>query len=1457
MKKIFVGILFVIIFFVSSLSVFSQVVADFSPQFYEACANANILFTNTTTGCNGQISYYWQSGAGAYSTLKNPTFSYSTGGTYTVLLTVSCDGQQYTVQKDIIIHNLPDAKFINTHVEGCAPFTVNFNNLSTSADAPIVSYFWDFHDGNTSNIQNPTHTFNVYGIYSIFLEVTDANGCTNNFSETDMVTVSATPIVNFSATPTNACYIPLNVNFNQSVSTYNNQSYSVVWNFGDGTNVTQNNPSHTYNSFGNYNVTLTVTDASGCVANCVKNNFVKIGDIPAAYTILTGNDTVCKNTSVIIQNATNLDSEWHYEGQTSYSNILNLSYSTSGNHYITFISDPNGPCRDEITFPIFVEQVDVSFDMVPDQTIFCNPTSIQFINTSSSNVAAFSYQPGNSPFPIAGITSPTVFYNEGIYTPSLLGTTAFGCSETFTGHQFQVFDDTIDFAINASHCISEMVTFEYSGFDFPYTWVDNSTWFTNPDGIFANNVASVNKFYDTPGSYTITLTVTTIYGCVFTKTRIFTEGTPYYPEILDIFPPASDTTMCFCDSWQAIIAYNHDTCDYNCNSSPSVGVATISPTPNDIYLYIRSFSYVHNGCVTNNIVDTVYINPPAVYYISDITSCANHKQHKFIAVAEGADYFDWTIEDIYNNLIYNEITYDSLLIFNFLDNGNYTITATAYNNNTTDCVCSSTTNINVTGPIASIEKTADTVCVNNDVHFYPHNLDEFGYISFVFWNFGDGTSSNYLDPTHTYTTAGNYTVTLIIWDYFGCPDTTTTVVVVPYIDINVLAENNNGCINLLTTFYNATSTNDQIQTITWMFHDGTIAIGDTSEFFYPNVGVYSFVFFITTKHNCVKNKTFGNFVHVSDVDSNFMISPNVVCAGEEVTFTAVEQAANVSYSWNYGAGIQTIQNNNNFSYTYQNGGYYDVTLTATSNFGCSRSKTIPNAVRVEKINSYFFLTQNNIKCYPAGIDLNPFINVEPNNIDVSYFWNFGTTENSDLLKPVYTYDKPGIYNILFITTTPNGCVDSCSQNVVINGPIADIYVSDTLTCIGNKIDFKIVNTQNVSEFLWVLGDGASSTQNSFSYTYNYYPPNGFVIVVLKLYSINNNDTCQVFLQKKIYIDNVIPDFSILDEQNNVVSENCSPLNSILHSNSQNESERTWFINGQQLGNNQNENYSFVNNTQNIKEFSVKLFSFSPIGCLDSLSKNITILPVPNLVVSKDITICPNDSIKIFANGALNYSWSPNYNISDTTIPNPTVYPLETTNYEIYGTNQYNCLSTNNIIVSVQENVFSDITNTEIKINAGECFDFDLLSSQDNAIYSWTPNYNISCIDCQNPSICPLQDTTYFLTISDSLQCFINNYSIFFNVRQIFTIDVPTAFTPLSDDGNNIVYVRGYGIKKLKYFRIFNRWGEEVFYTDNINIGWDGKYKGVIQNIDNYAFMVEAEMYNGSIALKKGIIMLIK
>ena len=147
----------------------------------------------------------------------------------------------------------PTADFTADPTSGCAPLTVNFSDASSGE---ITDWSWDFGDGTTSTEQNPTHTYNNPGNYTVSLTVTGPGG-SDTETKTDYITVYQPITADFSGSPTSGD-APLTVNFTDQ-STGDVTAWS--WDFGDGGTSTEQNPSHEYTAAGTYTVKLTASNS--------------------------------------------------------------------------------------------------------------------------------------------------------------------------------------------------------------------------------------------------------------------------------------------------------------------------------------------------------------------------------------------------------------------------------------------------------------------------------------------------------------------------------------------------------------------------------------------------------------------------------------------------------------------------------------------------------------------------------------------------------------------------------------------------------------------------------------------------------------------------------------------------------------------------------------------------------------------------------------------------------------------------------------------------------------------------------------------------------------------------------------------------------------------------------------------------------------------------------------------
>ena len=230
-----------------------------------------VNFTDESTG--SPTGWHWDFGDGNTSTLQNPTHTYTTSGIYTVALTINRGADNNTLTKNnyIVVNEASSitAAFTADNTIGNTPLLVNFTDESTGSP---TGWHWDFGDGNTSTLQNPTHTYTTSGIYTVALTIN--RGADNNtLTKNNYIVVNEASSITaaFTADGTSGSK-PFIVNFTDE-STGSPTGW--LWTFGDGNTSTLQNPTHTYNTGGIFTVGLIITkDAENNIL--IKNNYITV-----------------------------------------------------------------------------------------------------------------------------------------------------------------------------------------------------------------------------------------------------------------------------------------------------------------------------------------------------------------------------------------------------------------------------------------------------------------------------------------------------------------------------------------------------------------------------------------------------------------------------------------------------------------------------------------------------------------------------------------------------------------------------------------------------------------------------------------------------------------------------------------------------------------------------------------------------------------------------------------------------------------------------------------------------------------------------------------------------------------------------------------------------------------------------------------------------------------------------
>ena len=236
---------------------------DFTGIKQPPCLNLSYLFTNLSVApagkpfSNNSFQWNFDDGSPIITTGTAPQLkTYATGGNYNVRLylrdTNYCNSPDSAVR---IFRLSPTVKANFVTTNGCAPFTTTFANTSLAGAA----FEWSFGDGGTSIATSPTYTYNTPGTYTVTLIANDPNTC--NFTDTLRlpITISPTPVADFTFAP--------NPPLENTPTQFTNTSTGATiynWNFGDNTTSTATNPLHQYNQTRTYNTCLIASNTAGC-----------------------------------------------------------------------------------------------------------------------------------------------------------------------------------------------------------------------------------------------------------------------------------------------------------------------------------------------------------------------------------------------------------------------------------------------------------------------------------------------------------------------------------------------------------------------------------------------------------------------------------------------------------------------------------------------------------------------------------------------------------------------------------------------------------------------------------------------------------------------------------------------------------------------------------------------------------------------------------------------------------------------------------------------------------------------------------------------------------------------------------------------------------------------------------------------------------------------------------------
>ncbi len=1482
-----------------------------SSNIRSGCSPLTVNFKDLTT--SGAKTWKWYFGDGDSASVQNPVHVFKNPGYYTITLvtTNSLGCKSISTNKNFIqVFYKPTISFlVNDSINCNIPFQVNFMNLTPNTK----SLEWNFGDGVKNKNPNTSHVYTALNTYTVSLNVTDNNGCSNTLIKNNFIKVFK-PSVRFNKSTDGGC-APVSVTFTDSSLSSSSVSQR-LWYFGDGTTSTQVAPTHIYKDTGTYNVSLVISDSKGCKDSLTMNKFIGIGNPPVI-------DFKSTDTAGCIP----LNSS--FTNNTKFANIFSWSFGDgssdflySPKHIYQTFTDPTGFLDVKLKASQYgCENTLIKYKYIhilppiPKINIPINnscdiPFTTMLINQSQyDDLAIWYFDDGTPADTVKSDTVQHTFYERRAYTIQLkVYNNKSKCMNTQT-QPITISNITPDFYQKLqSNCKSSIILFTDSS--SVNTGITKRSWDFGDGILLDSTLKEVTHQYNNLNNYNVKLTITDQLKCsqsvVKKVVNVNQSLTPKFDA--DKMEGCTPLLVSFSDLSTAISPSKISKWLWDFGD----GKTDITQNPQHIYKipgkYTVSLKITDSyGCDTI-LTKTSLIKPtnPVVSFSlnnlfnkSDTLTCFSDSAHfKNTSVGVGLK-FVWDFNDGNTSNLLNPV---HLFKVDSTKNFNVSLTVTDQNG----CITSLSKKITVAQPIARFDGDPRKVDCPYPIRYFKFTDASTTDVVKWSWTFGDKSSgsnnfSNINNPQHSYRNAGYFDVSLAVRDKFGCYDSIfkPKYIFVDGPDGTFEYSVNKGCPPLEVDFQATT-----INTVNyyWIFGDGNyIKSNDDSakHTYYLKSKVIQPILILESPSSngtiCqvpvlpeLVNGQLNDSIILYDIPKANAGQDIVVCSGYN---TLISASGGLTYSWNNGKTTDIIVENpvNSVNYIVTVFGQY-----------CSKADTM----------SVFVIPLPIIKgCKDTSVCKGMRIKLSVSG-GIKYNWNNKLSATDTLeLYPV----QKDTYTVT--VTDINGCSAQDSVTVSIRDSLQPVFVGKKEVCIGDSTILIVIN--KVKSYRWNTGALSSSIQ---------IPP----LTINKTYTvtITDNSGCSGISSTMIQV-NPLPYAEAGAEQINCIGFKTalSATGGIKYSWTTGETKQ-------------------IISVSPIEDqyFTVTVTDQKGCSSIDSVS----VLAKPNPFIKKmtDTTICAGTKIELKAISDYNniYKWSK----GDIT-PMIEVNPIKNTDYTVTVYNIWNCWTSSQVTVytiALPETPSVDselVCFTADKIPATVLL--EIKSPEQTNSYNWFSNKTsgdiiqtgtsllvhnvlasltfyveaVSSKGCKSPlgtasiiagnkpvaqytfdSILPLTEfaETNFYDYSESRNgnenmkyrwIFGNNEYIAYNKYPVYTFMdsgnyhvtlivtnsdncsdtlskllhvykmllpwVPDAFTPNNDSYNNKLYVRG-SIKRL-IFEVYNEAGFKVFKSNSQSDGWDGTYKGVDQPIGNYVWKLNAVMYNNKEISMYGMVVLIR
>lgn len=1013
--------------FNDTLWVFPVPTADFYVNQISSCtAPATINFTNTSTNTT---LYNWDfgdpgSGANNTSTLVNPSHTYASTGTYTIVLTSGFSGCNDVHSQTITIAQ-PNANFSASDTVICLYDAVQFTNTGSTG-----VYSWYFDDAasgmnNYSALQDPTHAFSSPGIHQVRL-IVSVGSCSDTLTRT--ITVRTPPVAQFIAPDRLGCDTPFVVSFSDTVSTHTAWS----WNFGDpgsgGLDAsTAQSPSHSYHSFGYYSITLMVTDAFGCKDTGYFQNYVQVVqpilDFTRPDSGCTGSTFTFNATVISPSDPTVSTYTWNFGDGTGNQSVTTATtthtFNTVGIFTVTLSITTSSGCTATLSKPAFIKigtKPTANFSATP--LSICFKQNVQFTDLTAPPVTGWLWNFGDGGSSTS--QNPNHQYNidtSGTADPFDITLISFynGCPDTFEiQNMITVLGPIPDFSIVYSCTTPYTVSFtNLSGGATSYSWDFG-------DGSATSSQVNPSHTYPSNSDYPVILTATsTVTGCTVDSTHIVSIRNPQAVATSDVI------TACYPATVHFIGSGSQDYVSQVWTFGEGIpGVRDTSYTIDTLHYYSRPGYYtatltltdIHN-CTKVDTQRVHIIGPTAYFYASPFTGCAplnvtfNDTSH-----TEGGAINQW----IWNYGSTSDTTTSGTANHPYPIPGNYTVTLTVRDVNGCTNSTTATNYIRPTKPVPQISWAADTVCLNAPITITasagPFVASPVSY----HWNFGGNDTLTTLNAqiNHAFSANGSYSVQLIATDGNGCVDSIrrnlfvyTTPASFHWVLQDTCVETNGiKQAQIHAVFVSDSNAYLGSTSYTWdieVNHFDNSGFSSLDYYYAVPPGAYDVALTVVNRFGCMDTMRVQDLVVVPGPTGSFTLSPDSGCRPLTVTLNGI--ATNSSfYAWDFGDGnVVSSSTEDTVTHTYTTIGDFIPQLYLGFNMPISGAFCyipVPNAdtVKVTSLVSVDILEDTIIVKDGEFDTLHVQVN-GPGGLTYTYIWDPAGLVTGDALDPATFY----------------------------------------------------------------------------------------------------------------------------------------------------------------------------------------------------------------------------------------------------------------------------------------------------------------------------------------------------------------------------------------------------------------------------------------------------------------------